>query len=135
MSEQMPHDEDLRKLYRELPADEPRAQIDDAILAAARRTSTAKRPSLLRRLRWTIPMAAAAGVVLTLTLTRLAPERATSDFDMAPSRAEPELAGKPPAPAPASARQARDAVAPPEPARELFSAPAAPEEDSDAAIV
>ena len=82
MSDQMPHDEQLRALYRELPADEPRAELDEAILAAARRRNDVeRRRTLLRRLRWTVPMAAAAGLVLTLTLTRLTPEqRATTSM-------------------------------------------------------
>jgi hypothetical protein len=76
VNDEMPHDDELRALYRKLPADVPRSQIDDTILAAARRRSdVARRRSIVRRLRWTVPLAAAAGVVLTLTLTHLTPDQ------------------------------------------------------------
>src|SRR5689334_2143271 len=80
VSEQLPHDEELRTLYRRLPADEPRADIDANILAAARAESRQHRRSVvLRRLRWTLPLAAAAGVILTLSLTRLEHHRDALD--------------------------------------------------------
>lgn len=77
--DEMPHDEALRDLYRSLPADEPRAELDDAIVAAAKRLAEVRRSrQIVRRLRWAVPLAAAAGLVLTLTLTRLTPQQVTT---------------------------------------------------------
>jgi len=85
VSDQMPHDDELRALYRKLPADEPPATLDDTILQAARRGSAlARRQNIVRRLRLAIPLAAAAGVVLTLTLTRLTPEQRGSSANFEP---------------------------------------------------
>lgn len=76
MSDELPHDEGLQELYRGLPADEPRAALDETIMAAARHSvATRMTSTVARRLRWALPLAAAAGVVLTLTLTRLTPEQ------------------------------------------------------------
>lgn len=69
---ELPHDDDLARLYRQLPADQPSPEIDRAILDAAR-TVRPRRGAVLR-MRWALPIAAAAGVVLMLTLTRLTPE-------------------------------------------------------------
>ncbi len=72
-----PFDEDaeflrLRALYRELPAEEPSAALDDAILAAARR-ATGSRPraagwwsSATSSRRWRAPLAAAAVLLLAV---------------------------------------------------------------------
>jgi len=82
----MPDDHGLRELYRTLPADEPRAELDDQILAAARlgAAAGAKEPrSVVHRLRWAVPVAMAAGVVLTLTLTRLTPEQQAVNLPVA----------------------------------------------------
>jgi hypothetical protein len=90
VSDELPHDEELRSLYRRLPADEPRAEIDEAILSAARELggAAARKPAdaaarehegqrrrFLARARWMLPIAAAASVILTVTLTRLTPEQ------------------------------------------------------------
>ncbi len=86
MSEQLPHDEELRSLYRKLPADEPRAEVDEAILSAARALADAtarerreaherQRRRFRERAGLLVPLAAAASVILTLTLTRLTPEQ------------------------------------------------------------
>jgi hypothetical protein len=76
VSDQLPHDEDLRTLYRKLPADEPRAEIDEAILAAARaQIHERQRARFLERLRWAMPLAAAASIAVTLTLIRVAPKQ------------------------------------------------------------
>ncbi len=111
MSDQVPHDERLRELYRELPADEPRAGIDAAILAAARRRGARdSRASLLARIRWAVPLAAAAGVVLTFALMRLAPEQRLDGFEEsagAPAVERREVAS--PEAAPAAAPKADDA--------------------------
>lgn len=78
----MPHDDELRDLYRRLPSDEPRAEIDAKILSAARSGNARQsRTTLLRRIRWALPLAAAAGVVLTFALMRLAPERRLEGTD------------------------------------------------------
>ena len=79
-SPELPDDEDLRRVYRELPADEPRAEIDQAILDAARRSVAqgGGTRGVVRRLRWALPLAMAAGVVLTLTLHRAAEDRSTT---------------------------------------------------------
>ncbi|HEY2773528.1 MAG TPA: hypothetical protein VGK20_05695 [Candidatus Binatia bacterium] len=74
-ADDLPGDEQLRRLYRELSSDEPRAEVDRAILDAARDAVAATgrgRRSVLR-LRYLAPLAAAAGVILTVALTRLAP--------------------------------------------------------------
>jgi hypothetical protein len=110
VSEELPHDEELRSLYRKLPADEPRAEVDEAILAAAREVAEAaareaaarevaeaaarkvaaresaarddgedahaqQRRRFLARAAWIVPLATAASVILTVSLTRLSPER------------------------------------------------------------
>lgn len=81
MNEQMPDDDKLRDLYRGLPADEPPAHLDEAILAAARKkdgdaSRKGRGPAVVRRLRWALPLAAAAGLVLTVH--RFLPERAAN---------------------------------------------------------
>jgi len=75
----LPRDEALRALYRQLPAEEPRAEIDAAILAAARRavgagpaSAKASQPAW-RSPRWQIPFAIAATMVLTLVIVREEP--------------------------------------------------------------
>ncbi len=96
MNDEMPHDDELRALYRKLPADEPRAALDDAILAAARRRNKVAVRTLTRRLRWSLPLAAAAGVVLMLTLTRLTPEQPAVDLTAAPAVTETHKQPLPP---------------------------------------
>jgi hypothetical protein len=112
VSDQLPHDEELRSLYRRLPADEPRAEIDEAILSAAReladataRKSSDRHEGHRRRFmapgRFVLPLAAAAAsVILTVTLTRLTPEqpavapselRESSDSEVAYGTASPEV--------------------------------------------
>lgn len=76
MTDEMPHDDELQAAYRRLPADEPPEAVDAAILGAARRRSDEeRRRRRLRRIRMSVPLAAAAGVILTLTLTRLGDDR------------------------------------------------------------
>lgn len=119
MNDEMPHDDQLRALYRKLPADEPRAQLDDAILAAARkRAREAARLRVLRRVRWTVSLAAAAGLVLTLTLNQRTSEPELKRADVsevqltehAPPAGAPAAAPTPaPAPATLDALEDRDA--------------------------
>ncbi len=40
MSGQLPHDEELRSLYRKLPAEEPRAEVDEAHENASKHKTT-----------------------------------------------------------------------------------------------
>jgi hypothetical protein len=91
--ESLPHDDELGELYRCLPADEPRAELDRAILEAGRRAAARPRGVVrsirsvrsIRRVRWIAPLAAAAGVVLTLTLTRVADRTAEPVSSDAPA--------------------------------------------------
>lgn len=77
-----PRDDELRALYRQLPVEEPGAEIDDAIRAAARRAVGAapvRTPvqSFPRVLRWAVPFATAASLILVVMLARDEhPERA-----------------------------------------------------------
>jgi hypothetical protein len=74
---ELPHDDDLRALYRQLPAEEPQAQTDDAIRAAARRAVAAaprhSAPAWRGILRWQVPVAVAATLLLTLVIVREEP--------------------------------------------------------------
>ncbi len=77
-----PRDEELSRIYREADAPEPPRRIDDAILAASRRAAgsrpRAARPGLVRR--WGAPVALAATVILTFTLTLIVSEQ-PPEFD------------------------------------------------------
>lgn len=76
MTDEMPHDDELQAAYRRLPADEPPEAVDAAILGAARRRSDEeRRRRRIRRIRMSVPLAAAAGMILTLTLTHLGGDR------------------------------------------------------------
>jgi len=104
-----PRDQELSRLYRETETLEPPRRIDDAILAASRRTADSRprpvRAGLVRRL--SAPMALAATVLLTFTVTLMvfqdAPEADKAQTGMkaggADSRAEK--------PVPAEAKSAR----------------------------
>jgi len=104
-----PRDQELSRLYRETETLEPPRRIDDAILAASRRTADSRprpvRAGLVRRL--SAPMALAATVLLTFTVTLMvfqdAPEADKAQTGMraggADSRAEK--------PVPAEANSAR----------------------------
>jgi hypothetical protein len=140
VSEQLPHDEELRSLYRKLPADEPRAEVDEAILAAAREAAARgtvargsgdaharQRRRFLARAAWIVPLATAASVILTVSLTRLSPERpeiepsslreaAESDVDSlaaAPAEREDVWPEESPRPAPPAVAAPPPAAAPP----------------------
>ena len=104
-----PRDQELSRLYRETVTLEPPQRIDDAVLAASRRTAGSRprpvRAGLVRRL--SAPMALAATVLLTFTVTLIvfqdAPEADKAQTGMraggADSRAEK--------PVPAEANSAR----------------------------
>ncbi|MFZ5757137.1 MAG: hypothetical protein ACOY3X_09555, partial [Pseudomonadota bacterium] len=66
----LPQDASLRTLLRQLPAEEPPAQLDEAILAAARREVRARPVHAGWSARWRIPLAAAASVLLSVVLVR-----------------------------------------------------------------
>src|SRR5471032_510571 len=58
-------DDTVARRYRELSHEEPRAALDDAILAASRRAVA--KPSLSRR--WAVPVSIAAVLVLSFGVT------------------------------------------------------------------
>lgn len=75
------HDQDLSALYRSTDAAEPPAWLDERIVTAARAAVASPAPAaaLSRRSRWrrwTMPLAMAATVVLTVGLVRLVQESA-----------------------------------------------------------
>jgi hypothetical protein len=80
-------DEELSRMYRDADAPEPAQRVDDAILAASRRAAGARpRPAgfgFARR--WGTPVALAATVVVTFTLTLMVFERQTGVDTMAPA--------------------------------------------------
>ena len=70
--DELPDDDALARLYRSMPKLEPPAEVDAAILAAARRETAMPKPSSVRALvRWGVPLAAAASIAITFALTRL----------------------------------------------------------------
>ena len=77
-----PRDEELSRIYRDAQALEPPQRVDDNILAASRRVAGAKprsdRAGPARR--WSAPVALAATVVVTTTMTLMVLER-QSDLD------------------------------------------------------
>lgn len=106
--------------YRELGAEEPPRALDDAILAAARRSTSSWSK------RWAVPLSLAAVVVLSVTVTLriqhekpeiAAPERHKPRAEVPAKPAEPRAFVPDPAPSPAPALQAQ--------ARVPASAPAA----------
>ncbi|HXC52603.1 MAG TPA: hypothetical protein VN634_17100 [Candidatus Limnocylindrales bacterium] len=127
-SDAMPDDESLRRLYHTMPKLEPPVEIDNAILAAARRQATRRRSLRSRTLiRWGVPLAAAASILVTFALTRLEPEPHADHsraVDTVESRAKSEdqfLADAPQTDsarlsAPAAPAAAPPAAAPPPPA-------------------
>lgn len=126
-------DADLRALYRRLPADEPGAPVDAAIHAAALRAvqESQRQRRLWPVLRWSVPLAAAAGAVLVLVVERpdLLPRSDTAPKEFARSD---QVAAAPEAAAPAAAAPTRAAPpAAPAPAKESGSfaraQPAAPQ--------
>ena len=68
----MAEDPKISQRYRELPREEPPRQLDDAILAAARRAVETRPAPLVvptGRRRWYFPLAAAAIIVLAVAVT------------------------------------------------------------------
>lgn len=92
-------DDTIARRYRELPREEPRAALDDAILAASRRAVA--RSSASRR--WAAPVSIAAVLVLAFGIT----------IEM--ERDEPGISAPPPPPAEAPLRKSQPAApTPPE---------------------
>ena len=81
------HDDSVKRAYHSAIHDEPRAIIDDAIRAAARRAVSSQPMSIKKTWlsRWTAPLAAAATVMLTSSVIFMAvrdrPEVAPSIAD------------------------------------------------------
>ncbi len=115
-----PQDKELASLYREAAGEQPSAGLDARILAAARATTTPPKvvsQSWLNR--WKIPVALAATVLLTTTLTLLVQEeeagRLTSPDTgamRAPLPAKEAASPPPAAPAPAPAEPPLKAARP-----------------------
>jgi hypothetical protein len=102
----MSDDPKITQRYRELPREEPPRPLDDAILAAARRSVAP------RRSRWYVPVAAAAVIVLAVAVTmnvdRERPREAESVVAMkaepaAPAPEKPAVKGFVPDPKPQAA--------------------------------
>jgi hypothetical protein len=113
--------------YRELPGEEPPRELDQAILAAARRSVERPHAPLVTpsgRHRWYFSLGAAAVIVLAVAVTyqmqREQPDPDSVGVPPAPA-AKPEIASKP-APSPAPERIPRE----PERARQPAREPAAP---------
>ncbi|HEX5766768.1 MAG TPA: hypothetical protein VFX94_00920 [Burkholderiales bacterium] len=97
-------DDKVSRRYRELSREEPPPQLDDAILAAARRGVEARPAPLVApagRRRWYVPLAAAAIIVLAVAVT-VHVERQRPDMEVAeaPARHEPAPAAQDPKPEP-----------------------------------
>jgi hypothetical protein len=114
----MTEDPKISQRYRQLSREEPSAEIDAAILAAARRAAETRPAPLVvptGRRRWYFPLAAAAIIVLAVAVT-VQVERQQPD---------PELA-VPPVTAP-PARQEEQAVQPERKAAPMFTPDPKPE--------
>ncbi|MEP9316363.1 hypothetical protein ABKS89_04415 [Pseudomonas sp. LABIM340] len=114
-----PHEQDLLEHYRRHSDEQPSAQLDARILAAARAAVEEKKPSLAQRLhhwllgagsrqRWGVAVAGLATLGIGLSLTLRTYEEAPNRFDapVAPAMM------RAPAPAPAMAPPAAPAAAP-----------------------
>lgn len=122
---------ELSRLYRDAPREEPSAQLDAAILAAARREA-GSRPRFARSpfsRSWYVPVSIAAVIVVSVTLTLLVMEQEPSpvtprlEFDKAvPAKTAPKAAEALP-----GARDAKTESKPGEEARKPVAPHALPE--------
>ena len=118
---------ELKNLYAATPRDEPSAAVDQAILDAARRDAAAanesRRPS---RFGWRAPLAAAAVLVLTASLTLLMKQELPEE--VAPSASDAAVAPAPVEPQPSRERKryAEPAAGKRADAQGKIAAPAAP---------
>jgi len=89
----------LERLYAETGREEPRAELDQAIRAAARREVRARPRALGARLRrWRLPISIAAVVVLSVNLVTLMREEGVDRLEegLSPRTAEPGAPAAPP---------------------------------------
>jgi hypothetical protein len=140
-------DPNLDRAYRDTARDEPPAELDERIRAAARRAVGTRPQSLDQQAagerrrswtsRWRVPLSVAATVVIAATVTVMVQEeerrpRDDAGRDAAPLRVEPREAEQPAPPAesaPAklrSAPSAAPAAPPPLPAPKSAAEPPAP---------
>jgi hypothetical protein len=143
-------DPDLDRAYRDTPRDEPPAELDERVRAAAHRAVGTRPQSLEQRAagerrrswtsRWRVPLSIAATVVIAATVTVMVQDeegrpRDDAGRDVAPLRVEPREAEQPGASAPAKPRSAPSpptpaapapAAAPPRPSSKSAAEPGAP---------
>jgi hypothetical protein len=109
----------ISQRYRELAREEPPREVDEAILAAARRAADARPAPLVApsgRRRWYFPLAAAAVIVLAVAVT-VHVERQQRDVEVAetsvpvpPAEPKREVFTPDPKPAPSQERSAGPAA-------------------------
>lgn len=121
--EDLPHDAQLSQLYAALEKPEPSPALDDAILAAARRAANTRPQAVpgggTRLRRWSVPLAAAASLVLVVMLVR---QERPQDGALPEGLHEAQQLPAP-APAPQAAAQEPQAPAPQVAVRQTQVAP------------
>ncbi len=120
-----PQDRELGALYRAAAQEAPSPRLDARILAAARNAATPPREAASTPVtkswaqRWRIPVALAATVLMTSTLTLLVRKHGVdSDETMLPRQAPAARKSEAAAPAASTAPAAPASIAPASPARE-----------------
>lgn len=118
----------LNRLYREIPAEEPPREVDEAILAAARRATGSRPRKALHPFaaRWRLPLALAASVLVSTTLVLSMRERGKMEplAEMAAPRAEAPATPKPQAAVRAAPKAAAPAMEKPAPEHWVAERPA-----------
>ena len=122
-----PDDRQLGELYRELPQPQPLPEVDQAILAAARKASRQKRSGSTRP-RWYMPLSAAAVVMISVSLvvTMVFDEQALRPERQSQPTAVDEQMSMDDAPASISSSSAVEDTAPAMDTAPLMAPPAAP---------